>query len=116
VFGTDAGKETHILGGHEASVNTVVALPDSRRALSAADDATLRLWDLEIGREIRTLIGHRSAVTAATVCLGGRRAISASADGILRVWDLETGKSDVVMARPHPQPGRLRRRWHDRLR
>ena len=32
--------------------------PDGRRAVSASDDQTLRLWDLESGQTLRTLEGH----------------------------------------------------------
>ena len=32
--------------------------PDGRRAVSASDDSTLKVWDLASGRELHTLSGH----------------------------------------------------------
>ena len=38
--------------------------PDGQLAVSASDDNTLKVWDLESGRELRTLAGHSDAVNA----------------------------------------------------
>ena len=84
----------------------VAVTPDGQRAVSASDDQTLKVWDLESGRELRTLTGHSGAVIAVAVTPDGRRAVSASEDQTLKVWDLEsgrelrtlTGHSDVVKA------------------
>ena len=52
---------------------------DGRRAVSASDDKTLKVWDLGSGRELRTLTGHSGAVNGVAVTADGRRAVSASA-------------------------------------
>jgi WD40 repeat protein len=69
----------------------VTALADGRRALSASEDRTLRLWDLETGAELRRFEGHERVVTCVTVLADGWRALSGSKDKTLRLWDLETG-------------------------
>ena len=46
------------LEGHSESVRGVAVTPDGRRAVSASEDQTLKVWDLESGRELRTLEGH----------------------------------------------------------
>jgi WD40 repeat protein len=74
-------------------VSAVAVTPDGRRAISASEDQTLQLWDLETGQTLRTLQGHTSAVGAVAVTPDGRRAISASEDQTLRLWDLETGQT-----------------------
>ena len=47
------------LDGHSGSCHgRGVELADGRRAVSASEDQTLKVWDLESGRELRTLEGH----------------------------------------------------------
>ena len=64
---------------------------DGKRAISASDDHTLKVWDLESGRALRTLEGHSSVVSCVAVMADGKRAVSASGDNTVRVWDVESG-------------------------
>ena len=38
------------LEGHSAGVCGVAVTPDGKRAVSASDDETLKVWDLDTGR------------------------------------------------------------------
>ena len=67
------------LRGPHGRGDRLAVLPDGRRALSASDDGTLKLWDLETGRTLATLEGHSKRVTACAVLPDGRRALSATA-------------------------------------
>jgi hypothetical protein len=67
--------------------------PDGRRVVSASDDQTLKVWDLESGRALATLEGHADWVNACAVTSDGRRVVSASDDKTLKVWDLESGRA-----------------------
>jgi WD40 repeat protein len=80
------------LEGHSAAVNCVALSPDGRRAVSASEDNTLKVWDLETGRELRTLKGHSDSVAGVAVSPNGQRAVSASWDYTVKLWDLETGR------------------------
>ena len=76
----------------ESDVVAVAVTPDGKRAVSASEDQTLKVWDLASGRELRTLTGHSDSVTAVAVTPDGQRAISASKDQTLKVWDLASGR------------------------
>ena len=79
------------LVGHARWVTACTVTPDGRRVVSASDDETLKVWDLDSGRVLATLEGHTNTVTACAVTPDGRRVISASDDQTLKVWDLATG-------------------------
>ena len=79
------------LKGHTDAVRSVSVTLNGRRAVSASDDYTLRVWDLETGVCLRVLEGHTAAVRSVSVMPDGRRAVSGSEDKTLRVWDLGTG-------------------------
>jgi WD40 repeat protein len=81
------------LVGHSTEVMACAITPDGTRIVSASDDLTLMVWDLETGRVLATLEGHVLGVTACAVTPDGRRAVSASWDHVLKVWDLETGRA-----------------------
>src|ERR1017187_3016673 len=84
------------LEGHSDAVTRVTVTPDGKWAVSASDDATLRVWDLEAGRVLRTLEGHSFSDVAVTP--DGKRAVSASWDHTLKVWDLATGRTLCTLA------------------
>ena len=86
------GARLRTLEGHTSGVNSMAILPGGRRAVSASDDKTLILWDLETGKRLRTLVGHTLWVSSVAVLPDGRRAVSASWDGTLMVWDLESAE------------------------
>ncbi len=77
--------------GHgQAAVRSVVALPDARHLLSAGQDKTLRLWELETGREIRRT-GTSGQVLALALSADGRRALSGGTDKSVQLWDVGSG-------------------------
>ncbi|MDT9308799.1 MAG: hypothetical protein P5702_26830 [Limnospira sp. PMC 1291.21] len=45
--------------------------PDGKRAVSASEDKTLKLWDLERGTELATLRGHSWSVNAVAIAPDG---------------------------------------------
>jgi WD40 repeat protein len=65
------GKDTMLLEGHSGRVLDVVVTPDGHRAVSAATDDTIRVWDLKTGRQMRQLQGSVGrADTVAVAPLG----------------------------------------------
>jgi WD40 repeat protein len=86
------GSLLRTLHGHNHWVNAVAITPDGKQMVSAADDQTLKVWDLRTGQELHTLRGHSNAVHAVAITPDGEQAVSASADQTLKVWDLRTGQ------------------------
>ena len=86
------GSLIHTLEGHSDWVRDVALSADGRRAVSASDYNTLKVWDVENGSLIHTLEGHSDWVYGVALSADGRRAVSASDDNTLKVWDVTTGK------------------------
>ena len=85
------------LAGHAARVRSAALSRDNTRAISASDDHTLKLWDLERGTLERTLTGHSDAVRAVALFPDMERAVSASDDHTLRVWNLSSGREETII-------------------
>ncbi len=85
------GPLSYTLEGHRDAIFDIAITPDSRYAVSASRDASLKVWDIENGTELRTLCGHRDAVRSVAITPDGRYAISASEDATIRIWDLQRG-------------------------
>jgi WD40 repeat protein len=81
-----------MLEGHSNYVSGVAVTADGKRAVSASQDRTLKVWDLDSGRALRTLEGHSNYVSGVAVTPDGKRAVSASQDDTLKVWDLDNGR------------------------
>ncbi|MDY9927970.1 NB-ARC domain-containing protein [Methanosarcina sp.] len=77
-------------------VRDVAVTPNGKYVISASDDNTLKVWDLETGEEKITLRGHNDSVRAVSVTPNGRYAVSASIDRTLKVWNLEKGKEKTT--------------------
>jgi hypothetical protein len=98
------GRNERTLAGHVASVPACAVTSDGRRVVSASDDGTLKVWELETGREISSLeIGGFEEVTDCAVTPDGRHAVVASNMGTLTVWELETGR-EVAVLKGHKEP------------
>ena len=80
------------LEGHAEGINAIALTSDGTRIISASDDHTLKVWDLQTGSLLLTLTGHTGIVTAVTIASDGSYLISGAWDHTLRVWDLQTGQ------------------------
>jgi WD40 repeat protein len=78
------------LTGHNGKITALAMTADGQRLISASEDQTLRVWDLERGAELNCLRGHTQKILAVAVTPDGRKAISASSDKTLKVWDIST--------------------------
>ncbi|HXU02952.1 MAG TPA: WD40 repeat domain-containing protein [Polyangia bacterium] len=77
--------------GHTADINSIVLLPDDRRLVSAAEDGTVRVWDIRMGRELAQLEGHTAgSVNTIALAPDGACFATGSDDGTVRLWDART--------------------------
>jgi WD40 repeat protein/pimeloyl-ACP methyl ester carboxylesterase len=81
-----------LLTGHAGDISEVGVSPDGRIAVSAGNDGTIRVWDLDTGACTRTLDGHRHRVLSVCLHPDSDRLLSSSSDGTIRLWNLPTGK------------------------
>lgn len=84
------GRSIGKLRGHSAAVTVCTCLLDSRYALSAASDETLRLWDLQKLEEVKCM--SKANFPGWTFSHKGDQALSQDGKGLL-IWDLQTGKA-----------------------
>ncbi len=91
VWKADSMQESWRFVGHTDVVRDVAFTPNGQRLLSAAEDRSVRVWDLRMRREVFRL-GHRGGVASLAVTPDGKKAVTAARDHTLRVWDLLTGK------------------------
>ncbi|MFP5274501.1 nSTAND1 domain-containing NTPase, partial [Coleofasciculus sp.] len=76
------------LNGHQGGVTSVNFSPDGQRIVTASDDKTARVWDIQ-GNQITQLKGHQSTVYSANFSPDGQRIVTASRDTTARVWDIQ---------------------------
>lgn len=76
--------------GHKGAIKAIAITADGKRCVSAADDSTLRVWDLVLGDCLHILEGLKSLAVAITP--DGKCCVGGSGDGVLRIWDIQSGK------------------------
>jgi WD40 repeat protein len=66
--------------------------PDGRWLVTAGDENTVRIWDVDTGREVRPPFrGHTGDIYAVAVSPNGRWIASGGEDSTVKVWDSHTG-------------------------
>jgi mono/diheme cytochrome c family protein len=80
------------LESRDGSANQMAFTPDGLRAVIAATDRSVRLWDVVGRRDVRRFVGHTASVWSVAFSPDGKWAISGSMDGTARVWDVSTGR------------------------
>jgi WD40 repeat protein len=103
--------EPKVLRGHDSQATTSLTTPDNRWAVTAGDDKTARLWDLEKSDPAATsivLAKHADIIRAVAVDRSARWLVTASRDGTARRWDLADPHPDhsaVIVADHGNRPG-----------
>ena len=83
--------ERKVLRGHHGPVNAVAAIPGGNRIVTASEDGTARIWDVDTGEEKGVLkAAGGKPVTALAMMSGPTRIVTGSEDGSVRIWDADT--------------------------
>lgn len=85
-----SGRRISQLTGHSAIINSVDYRPDIGLLLTASDDTTLRLWDIESRSCLNIFTGHSDRVLSATISPDGHYIASISYDKKMYIWDIHT--------------------------
>lgn len=76
------------LTGHTASIRSLAVSPERSLVVSAANDNTIKVWDLRKGRTLTTFRGHASWVRACVFSPDGRWLLSGSHDSTVKRWSV----------------------------
>ena len=93
IWTTDRTSPVRVLSGHVSpSVNCVTWHPNCNYVLTASDDKTCRMFDIQTGKCVRLLNGSSRGLNMVRVSPSGRYAAGSGYDGVVRIWDLGNGR------------------------
>ncbi len=87
--------------GHMDAINVVKYTPDGRYVISASEDKTIKLWDVNTGIDVKNFSGHPAAVKALAVTSDGQTIISADAEGNIFTWATEGSREPILKIEAH---------------
>jgi WD40 repeat protein len=88
------------LTGHSAAIIGAGLDGDGQKAVTASEDATVKVWNLETGAVTYTL-RHDAPCTAVAMARVGWRAVSSSTDGCIKLWDVIAGDEIRAVTSSH---------------
>ncbi|MCF2151706.1 serine/threonine protein kinase [Desmonostoc muscorum LEGE 12446] len=78
--------------GHLKGISSVAISSNQQILVSASEDTTIIIWNLDTGEQIYTLSGHSNPVNCVAISPDGQTVVSGSDDEKIKVWDLSNGQ------------------------
>lgn len=92
-----------VLRGHEKQVRHAAFSPDGKYVITASEDSTARIWNLQMGIEVDRL-EHPNWVYSAVYSPDGKWVATACKDNNARVWAVRQWQTPVaILGRPNAQ-------------
>eukprot|EP01022_Parablepharisma_sp_SALTPOND_P029272 TRINITY_DN72_c0_g1_i1.p1 TRINITY_DN72_c0_g1~~TRINITY_DN72_c0_g1_i1.p1 ORF type:complete len:454 (-),score=58.54 TRINITY_DN72_c0_g1_i1:121-1482(-) len=82
--------EKMLLEGHRGQVTRVLFHPVYSLLVSASEDATIKVWDMETGKPEKSLKGHTGTVNHLAFNATGTMLASCSSDITVKLWNFQT--------------------------
>ncbi len=84
-------------GGHSDIIRDIVVTKDSKYVISASDDKTIRVWDIERKKEERKILsnigkGDKGKIYTIALSNDDRLLASGGYDGLINLFDFNSGK------------------------
>lgn len=86
-----AGRQIRAVPGHSDVVTRILAHPRKPLIVTASQDKTIRLWNMDTGATRRVLSGHTDCVFALALSPDGELLASGSQGGEVKIWKLADG-------------------------
>lgn len=85
-----------LLGRHGDYIQKAVFSPDGQHVVTASNDGTARVWEVNSGESIE-LYGHRGSINTAAFSPDGKLIVTSSWDGTARIWQTDGSMAPVVL-------------------
>ncbi len=86
-----AAGQPPIADKHTDWIRSLAFTPDGKWLVSAGDDKSILVWEVETGKFVRRLEGSTEWVMALVVSPDGKQLAAGGFDRVIRIWDIASG-------------------------